>query len=102
MAERLKLHQELCELLGSKNVYFDPPENIKLKYPCFIYSKESPVTRSANNKMYFYMDSYNLIYIDANPDNDMTERVFSRFSYVRSGSSYVSDNLHHYTFDIYY
>lgn len=48
------------------------------------------------------MDSYNLIYIDANPDNDMTERVFSRFSYVRSGSSYVSDNLHHYTFDIYY
>lgn len=102
MAERLKLHQELCELLGSKNVYFDPPESIKLKYPCFIYSKESPVTRSANNKMYFYMDSYNLIYIDANPDNDMTEKVFSRFSYVRSGSSYVSDNLHHYTFDIYY
>ena len=29
MAERLKLHQELCELIGSKNVYFDPPESIK-------------------------------------------------------------------------
>ena len=39
MDRRLQLHEELCSVLGSRNVYFQPPETIKLTYPCIIYSK---------------------------------------------------------------
>ena len=32
MDRRLKLHEELCDILGSRNVYFQPPETVKMKY----------------------------------------------------------------------
>jgi hypothetical protein len=102
MAERLKLHQELCELIGSKNVYFDPPENIKLKYPCFIYESDVPFDVKANNHSYFFMKRYSVTYIDTNPDNDMTEKMLKHFMLISAGNPYVSDNIHHYPFDIYY
>ena len=36
---RLELDADLRALLGSTNVYFQPPETKKLKYPCFIYER---------------------------------------------------------------
>ena len=35
--DRLILHDELITLLGSSNVYFQPPTSIKMNYPCIIY-----------------------------------------------------------------
>ena len=32
MASRLKLQTMLEEILGSRNVYFNPPESVKMKY----------------------------------------------------------------------
>ena len=102
MATRLELQTKLEDILGSRNVYYQPPENVKIQYPCFIYSKEAPSTRNSNNKLYFFMDAYNIIYIDRNPDNEMTQKMFDNFSYIRTGAAYVTDNLNHYTFDIYF
>lgn len=102
MTDRIKLQKVLSSLLSSDHVYYDPPENVKLRYPCFIYSDENPSIRNANNKLYTYMRAYNIIYIDKNPDNDMTQKMFETFQYVRAGSSYVTEGLHHYTFDIFY
>ena len=31
-----KLGKALIELLGSNNVYFQPPESIKIDYPCIV------------------------------------------------------------------
>lgn len=39
MANRLNLHEEFATLLGSNNVYFQPPESVKLNYPCIKYSR---------------------------------------------------------------
>lgn len=37
MGQRVDLHRKFEIALGSKNVYFQPPESVKLKYPCIIY-----------------------------------------------------------------
>ena len=52
MENRLDLHEELCELLGSRHVYFQPPESIKLIYPCIVYSMSGVLKLNANNRLY--------------------------------------------------
>lgn len=102
MAERLQLQKDLVNLLGSKNVYYDPPETIKLQYPCFIYQSDIPYDVKANNRSYMYVKRYSVTYIDTNPDNDMTKRILTTFGHASAGNPYTSDGLHHYPFDIYY
>ena len=52
MNSRLKLHNILVEILGSGNVYFQPPESITLKYPCIIYGRVGIDAVHADNKLY--------------------------------------------------
>lgn len=39
MGTRLELQSKLVELLGSKHVYYQPPESVKIEYPAIVYSK---------------------------------------------------------------
>ena len=38
MRNRLDLQKIFEDILGSKNVYFQPPESLKMKYPAIRYS----------------------------------------------------------------
>lgn len=102
MGRRLNLHEELCEVLGSKRVYFQPPENVKLEYPCIIYSRSSIDTRYANNKVYRYTYAYELMVIGDDPDETISDALLNHFSMIRHGRHFVSDNLNHDTFILYY
>ena len=49
MASRLNLHNELIKMLGTNNVYYQPPESIKMKYPAIVYSKSNIRSTFAND-----------------------------------------------------
>lgn len=102
MADRIDLQFKLEDILGSNNVYFQPPEKIKLQYPCIVYKRTRPYNRYADNNSYLIINAYTLTYIDKNPDNDMTERLLKAFNRIEAGSSYNSDSLYHYSFELYY
>lgn len=95
MASRLDLHEELCEILGSRNVYFQPPESMRLTYPCIVYSKTGVTKFNANNRIYKTDDQYQVITIDHDPDSDIYSRILSRFPMCRFDRSYTADNLNH-------
>ena len=38
MANRLDLQALLEDLLGSRNVYYQPPESVKMNYPAIVYA----------------------------------------------------------------
>ena len=38
MASRRELHEILVGILGSKNVYYEPPSSLLMKYPAIVYS----------------------------------------------------------------
>ena len=40
MANRLDLQALLEDLLGSRNVYYQPPESVKMNYPAIVYALE--------------------------------------------------------------
>lgn len=101
MNNRLKLHGLLCETLGSRQVYFQPPESVKMKYPAIVYSRNSIGNRHANDGVYMQSPSYTITVIDKNPDSDIVDRV-SRLPMCRFDRHFTADNLNHDTFTIYY
>lgn len=102
MQNRLKLHEELVILLGSRNVYFQPPESVKLCYPCIIYSLDNYDIRYADDKPYKNIPQYTVRIIDKNPDSILPEKLLGSFSMCRFDRAYTSDNLNHYIFSLYY
>lgn len=99
---RIGLHEKLCGILGSTNVYYDPPESIKLKYPCIIYHQTSGDHAYSGNKTYLYTPSYEITTISKDADDNFVERMVSEFEMIRHGSRYTAENLYHDTFTLYW
>ena len=102
MASRLELHEELCGLLGKRNVYYQPPENVKIIYPCIIYSESAPSVLRADNRIYKGTKCYQLIAIDRDPDSDIAERTMNHFEMCSMDRPYTSDGLCHWPLTLYY
>ena len=102
MASRLELHEELCEVLGSRNVYFQPPASVRLKYPCIVYSKTGADIIYADDKAYNMTDEYTLQAISSDPDNDLARRLVFHFKMIRETRRFVVDNLYHDNLILYY
>lgn len=98
---RLELHEKLCEILGSRNVYFQPPSSKKMNYPAIVYTLSNIRKTSADNISYVQRPAYELTLIDRDPDNDVVEKLAS-LPNCRFDRPFVSDNLNHYVFTLYY
>lgn len=101
MADRLELHSVLQELLGSSNVYYQPPESIKMQYDAIRYSKKTIDSKYANDRKYSMIDCYEIIVISRLPDNPVIKKLLS-LPYCSYDRHYVADNLHHDVFTIYW
>lgn len=101
MASRLQLQTELEELLGSKNVYYQSPASVRMKYPAIVYSRENIENEHADDNVYMQKYFYQIIVIDEDPDSEIVEKV-SRLPACRFDRHYPSDNLNHDVFTIYY
>lgn len=101
MANRLDLQAKFEEILGSRNVYFQPPASVKLKYPAIVYARKDIDSIFADNSMYRNMPRYDVTLIDKNPDSPFIERILA-LPYCSYDRSYTADNLNHDVFNIYY
>lgn len=102
MASRLKLQSELEEILGSRNVYFQPPESKKLKYDCIVYNRSDIWSRHAGDKNYVLTDCYDVTIIYRNPDSDLPKKIIEHFPYSSFSRHFTSDNLNHDIIKVYY
>lgn len=101
MAQRLELQAILVDILGSNNVYFQPPASIQLQYPCIIYKRDNAVTLHADDKPYMTKTRYQITVIDRNPDSEIPSLIgalpgciFDRF--------YTADNLNHDVYKLFF
>ena len=101
MASREDLQTMLEKLLGSRNVYFDPPSSVRMKYPAIVYSRGGIDNLHANNKVYNQFNSYELTVIDENPDSDIVKAV-SKLPKCRWTRHFKAENLNHDVFTLYY
>lgn len=101
MKSRTDLQLMLEELLGSRNVYFQPPESISMKYPAIVYSINNIRNAHASNGIHKKDKGYTLTYIDKDPDSENVEKI-SNLPYCEFDRFFASDNLNHYIFTLYY
>lgn len=101
MADRLILQATLEEILGSKNVYFQPPSNIKMQYDAIVYKRSDIQNTFADDLVYKQYDAYELTVIYRDPDSDLPRKI-SRLPLCRFNRHFTSDNLNHDTFTLYY
>lgn len=101
MQTRSDLHTFLESKLTGVSLYFQPPENTKILYPCLIYDYSKIHEMHANNQKYIWKHSYSLTYITKDPSDSIVSVIYT-FPYVQFDRHYVADNLHHYSFTIYY
>jgi len=101
MGQRLELHSILKNLLGSNNVYFQPPPTIKINYPCIIYRRDSDNTIFSDNNLYNRRIRYQVIYIDKNPDSEVPSKL-SELPLSTFDRFYTADNLNHDVYKIFF
>lgn len=101
MHNRLDLHEILCGILGSRNVYFSPPASVLLNYPCIIYSRSNIQNTYASDAVYKQNDLYSITVIDRDPDSEIVRKI-SKLPGVRFDRHYTADNLNHDVFSIFY
>lgn len=101
MGSRLELQALLEQLLGSRNVYYQPPSSIFMNYPAIVYSRNDIENRHANNGVYTQHMAYSVIVIDENPDSEYVKKV-SKLQMCSFDRHYTKDNLNHDVFTLYF
>jgi len=101
MATRLDLSKLLRDILGSDNVYFQPPESVQMKYPAIVYSLENFDKRYASNITHILQRQYLVTLIHEDPDNQIVDRIAS-LPLCHFNRHYKKDNLNHYSFSLYF
>lgn len=101
MGTRLSLQSVLETLLGSGNVYFQPPENVQMAYPAIVYNRDYQVSEFADNLPYSRTIRYQVTVIDRDPDSLIPDKV-AELPMTRFVRHFTFDNLNHDIYDVYF
>lgn len=101
MAPRLDLQELLVEILESDNVYFQPPNNAQIKYPCIVYNRETIETKWAENKPYSLDNRYLVTVIDRDPDSEIPDKI-AKLPKCIHDRFFTADNLNHNVFKLFF
>jgi hypothetical protein len=99
MGQRLDL-QALLETL-TPNVYFQPPTDDQIQYPCIVYNFYNEVAEFADNIPYTRTNRYSVTVIDQDPDTPIKDKVAS-LPMCLNNRFFVAGNLNHYVYNLYY
>jgi hypothetical protein len=101
MAQRLELQATLISILGTDQVYFQPPPTLKMAYPAIVYQRDYELVNHADDIPYKRRLRYQVIVIDPDPDSSIPARVadmplcvYDRF--------YTADNLNHDVYKLFF
>lgn len=83
----------------TNNVYFQAPS--QLQYPCVIYERSKMDSQFADDNPYIVNKRYTITVIDRNPDS-MIPDIIAQLPQCISDRHFVSTNLHHDVFMMYY
>ena len=97
---RIELDNIFREILGNNHTYFQPPESVKLQYPCIIYTRNIRDVK-ADDITYLRRCRYEVTLVAKDPDSELPFKL-SDLPMSSMDRYFVADNLHHWVFTIYY
>lgn len=96
---RSELQTILLGFVG--NVYFQPPSNVVMQYPCIVYKRDPADTEFADNIPYLVTRKYMVTVIDRNPDSNIPNLVAALPTALHN-RSYPKDDLNHDVYTLYF
>lgn len=102
MPSRIDMQAKLEHILGSRNVYFEPPESVMLRYPCFVYKRRPTSLRRADDSAYTRINHYEVTYISKDPDSGIIDTMLDNYQMCSHSQTFTTDTLSHEVFDVYY
>lgn len=97
-----KLREELIRVTGIKNVYYQPPSNVKMIFPCIRFKLDQTNIKYASNNTHTIRMRYQITYVSNSVNDSIIELLITNLAYCSFDRIYVSDNLYHYVFTIFY
>lgn len=101
MRQRIELQKLLQSCAGTGKVYFQPPESVRMTYPCIIYTLDRDKPKFADNKIFHNLNRYTVTVVDKDPEGIIKDRV-RELKYCSFERSFRADNLNHFVFTIYF
>jgi hypothetical protein len=99
---RLDLQALLEDVLGTDyKVYFQPPNNLTLTYPCVRYQRDDAHVDFGDNFPYRRMWRYQVMVITRKPDDPAVE-IIANLPLCHFEQHYVAENLNHDVFNIFF
>lgn len=106
--EKPALHDLLCEVMspfssdGKPHCYFQPPDDMEMKYPCIVYNRTNELDFFADNIHYQGYNRYTITVIDEDPDSKIPNKLKNSFLYCISDRNFVVDGLNHFVYTLFY
>lgn len=96
---RLKLHDLLKAI--TDNVYYQPPSEFLMQFPCITYSRDGGLAQHADNELYRNLKRYQVTVIDRDPDTELADTV-EQLHYCSFDRAFAADDLNHYVFSLFF
>lgn len=97
-----ELQEVLQTIMGNHKVYYQPPENLKLTYPCIVYSLSNALSDYADNKPYMKTKRYQITLMTRTADNaEFVDQILD-LPMCTFDRQFVTENLVHDVFNIYF
>lgn len=99
--DRVSLQNELEAILGSREVYFSPPEDVKISYPAIVYHLDKVDVKHADDLKYKKTNRYSVTVMDYDPESEIAAKILD-MRYCELSSTFAKDNLQHFIFTLFY
>lgn len=101
MGSRNHLQIMLENILGSRNVYYQPPPSIEMQYDCIVYKRTNIQPTYADNIPYSKRNRYSVTVITKSPDSEIVDKM-AALPMCRFERAFTATNLYHNVFNLYY
>ena len=93
--------KELFDTMGASAVYFQPPANLIMTYPCIRYELDNVDTKYADNLPHIHTPRYTVTVIDRNPNSEIPQKI-ARLPLSSFNRFYTAANLNHFVYNLYF
>ena len=99
MLKRVDIQEKFKFLLGSNNVYYQPPANLKMKYPAIVYSLDGLDVKRFDNTRLINKNCFSVTHIYRNESENLVETMLTNFEYISFDNRSIVDGIYndHYT-----
>jgi hypothetical protein len=102
MKTRIELQEQLETVLGSNQVYFQPPSNVQMKYPAIVYELSGELINKANNKRYTTYRKYTITHIYKSTSLCLMDKILDAFTFIEFDRRLIADGLYQDVYTIYW